>query len=324
MMKKVSLTAEHLCYLNFKCCNIETPMESKSPLPQHLSRDISQIGLALRDCARQLRYAARNVPGPVKSERPVATRPASASSTTSAPPLKPPSYLSLESVAHLADDLIETAESFASHAVPTLQDHWKSPVKLEPLTSYLELSSASPKAQRRFSMAFYAAAKRMIMQSGATDVLIFEHRISATLENMGIALAGPEADFDHPSARATDKVLAAAITSRSALCLACAQLVLSLIEMQPIRSTRFDSLPDANAPWWLVTEPNAYVFLMLSMASLAKDTCPSGIPSEPDAAVRFFSDVVGARETAFRQALKGPEPLQALSREIEYVITHLC
>jgi hypothetical protein len=315
-MNKVSLTAEHLCYLNFKCCNIETLMESKSPLPQHLSRDISQIGLALRDCARQLRYAARNVPGPLRSDRPIAARP------SSAPPLKPPSYLSLESVAHLADDLIETAESFASHAVPTLQDHWKSPVRLDPLTSYLELSTGSAKALRKFSMTYYAAAKRMIMQSGATDVLIFEHRISATLEQIGVAL--PEARTDKPADKAADKLLPAAIASRSALCLACAQLVLSLIEMQPIRSTRFDCLPDANAPWWLVTEPNAYVFLMLSLASLAKDACPSGVPTEPDAAVRFFSDVVGARETAFRQALKGPEPLQALSREIEYVITHLC
>jgi hypothetical protein len=312
MMKKVSLTAEHLCYLNFKCCNIETPMESKSPLPQHLGRDISQIGLALRDCARQLRYAARNVPGPIRSERPAAARP------SSGPPLKPPSYLSLESVAHLADDLIETAESFASHAVPTLQDHWKSPVRLESLTSYLELAAGSAKDIRKFSMAYYAAAKRMIMQSGATDVLIFEHRISATLERMGVALTGPHADEEHA------RPLATAIASRSALCLACAQLVLSLIEMQPIRSTRFDTLPDANAPWWLVTEPNAYVFLMLSLASLAKDTCSSGIPTEPDAATRFFSDVVGARETAFRQALKGPEPLQALTHEIEYVITHLC
>jgi hypothetical protein len=303
-MKKVGLTAEHLCYLNIKCCNIEMLMESKSPLPQHLSRDISQLGLALRDCARQLRYAARNVPGPIRSDRPLAPRPSSAT------PLKPPSYLSLESVAHLADDLIETAESFAGHAVPTLQDHWKSPVPLQPLTAYLELSRGSAKTRRKFSMAYYAAAKRMIMQSGATDVLIFEHRICATLEQMGAASSAPHT--------------ASATTTRSALCLAGAQLALSLIEMQPIRSTRFETLPDANAPWWLVTEPNAYVFLMLSLTSLAKDTCPSGIPTDPDAAVRFFSDVVGAREAAFRQALKGPEPLHALRDELEYVITHLC
>ena len=303
-MKKGNLRAEHLCYLNFKCCNIETPMESKSPLPQHLSRDINQLGLALRDCARQLRYAARNVPGPLRSDRPVVPL------ASSATPLKSASHLSLESVAHLADDLIETAESFAGHAVPTLQDHWKSPVLLEPLTTYLEMASGPAKTLRRFSMAYYAAAKRMIMQSGAADVLIFEHRICTTLERMGAALSAPQA--------------ARAMSSRSALCLACAQLVLSLLDTQPIRSTRFDVLPDVNAPWWLVTEPNAYVFLMLSLVSLAKDTCTSGIPTEPDAAVRFFSDVVGARETAFKQALKGPEPLHALSHEIEYAIAHLC
>lgn len=304
MMKKVDLTTEHLCYLNFKCCNIETPMESKSPLPQHLSRDISQFGLALRDCARQLRYAARNVPGPIRSDRPVAPL------ASSATPLKHSSYLSLESVAHLADDLIETAESFAGHAVPTLQDHWKSPVPLEPLTAYLELSRGPAKTLRKFSMAYYAAAKRMIMQSGAADVLIFEHRICATLEQMGAASSSQQ--------------VANVMASRSALCRACAQLALSLIEMQPIRSTRFETLPDANAPWWLVTEPNTYVFLMLTLISLAKDTCTSGIPSEPDAAVRFFSDVVGAREAAFRQAFKGPDPHDALAQEIEYVITHLC
>jgi hypothetical protein len=285
-------------------------MESKSPLPQHLSRDISQLGLALRDCARQLRYAARNVPGRVKSDGPVVSR------SPSAPPVKPANYLSLESVAHLADDLIETAESFAGHALPTLQDPWKSPVALEPLTCYLALLSGPAKTLRKFSMAYYAAAKRMLIQSGANDVLIFEHRISAALEDIAAALEAPQANAPKP--------LAGAIASRRALSLACAQLVLSLIDTQPIRSTRFDALPDANAPWWLVTEPNAYVFLMLALASLAKDVCPTGIPGDPDATVRFFSDVVGARETAFKRALKAPEPLSALSHEIEYVIAHLC
>lgn len=285
-------------------------MESKSPLPQHLGRDISQLGLALRDCARQLRYAARNVPGPIKSDRPVVTRSPATHST------KPPSPLSLESVAQLADGLIETAESFAGHAVPPLQDHWKSPVPLEPLTSYLSLSGSHAKTLRKFSMAYYAAAKRMIMQSGATDVLIFEHRISNAFEQMNEALAAPGTQLAKP--------LADGAASRSALCVACAQLALSLIDLQPIRSTRFDVLPDANAPWWLVTEPNAYVFVMLPLASLAKDVCPIGLVTEPDAVMRFFADVIGAREAAFRQALKERDPLRALAAEIEHVVTHLC
>ena len=61
-------------------------------------------------------------------------------------------------------------------------------------------------------------------------MLIFEHRICATLEQMGAASSAPQA--------------ASATASRSALCLACAQLALSLIDMQPIRSTRFETLPD--------------------------------------------------------------------------------
>ena len=290
-------------------------MESKSPLPQHLSRDISQLGLALKDCVRQLRYAARNVPGPVRSDPVKAERPP-AMSTSAATPLRLPSHLSVESVAHLADDLIETAESFAGHAVPTLQDHWKSPVPLEPLTGWLTPRDGHAKALRRFSMTWYAAAKRMIMQSGAVDVLIFEHRISAAFECIGAAQRGRRTELA--------KALADDMGSRAGLCRTSAQLALALIEQQPIRSTRFDVLPDASAPWWLVTEPNAYVFLMLSLASLAKDVCPSGLVTEPDAVMRFFSDVIGARESAFRFALKSHEPLHALSREIEHVIRHLC
>ncbi|MGF6757343.1 hypothetical protein [Paraburkholderia sp. GAS42] len=285
-------------------------MESKSPLPQHLGRDISQLGLALRDCARQLRYAARNVPGPIRSDRPVTTRSPARQSPGA------PSHLSLETVAQLADGLIETAESFAGHAVPPLQDHWKSPVPLEPLTRYLDQSGNQAKTLRKFSTAYYAAAKRMIMQCGAADVLIFEHRISSAFERMNESLPAPGTHLARPAADTT--------ISRAALCRVSAQLVLSLIDQQPIRSTRFDVLPDASAPWWLVTEPNAYVFLMLSMAALAKDICPTGLVTEPDAVVRFFADVVGAREAAFRRALKERDALGALSDEIEHVVTHLC
>ncbi len=285
-------------------------MESKSPLPQHLGRDISQLGLALRDCARQLRYAARNVPGPIKSDRPVTTR--SPATQTS----RAPSHLSLESVAQLADGLIETAESFAGHAVPPLQDHWKSPVPLDALTGYLSQPGNQAKTLRRFSTTYYAAAKRMIMQCGATDVLIFEHRISSAFESLNASCHAPGTQLT--------PVCADAATSRSALCRVGAQLVLSLIDQQPIRSTRFDVLPDASAPWWLVTEPNAYVFLMLTIASLAKDICPAGLVTEPDAVMHFFADVTGAREAAFRRALKEREPLEALSDEIEHVVTHLC
>ncbi|HEY3597181.1 MAG TPA: hypothetical protein VGL08_06680 [Paraburkholderia sp.] len=285
-------------------------MESKSLLPQQLSRDISQLGIALKDCARQLRYAARNVPGPVRSEGPGLTH------TANLQPARLASPLSLESVAHLADDLIESAESFAGHAVPPLQDHWKSPVPLASLTSYLSASRDDTKAQRKFSMAYYAAAKRMIMQCGATDVLIFEHRVSSALDHARAALASPE---DH-----SVQSFAGGTTALAALCRPCAQLALSLIDLQPIRSTRFDTLPDVSAPWWLVTEPNAYVFVMLSVASLCKDTCTSGLITEPDAALRFFSDVIGAREAALRQALKERERLDALAREIEHVVSHLC
>ncbi|CAE6862145.1 hypothetical protein R69746_07875 [Paraburkholderia aspalathi] len=286
-------------------------MKRKSPLPHHLSRDISQIGLALRDCARQIRYAARNVPGSIKSDEsisqwmPVSQR------------IKPPGQLSLDSVAHFADDLIETAETFAGHALPSLQDHWKVPVALEPLTGYLRVSGGYAKTLRIFSMGYYAAAKRMIIQSGASDVLIFEYLIGAAFERTSALLSVSETVQHLEPASDWNR-------SPHTLIRACAQLALSLIDSQPIRSTRFDTLPDTNAPWWLITEPNPYVFLTLSVSSLAKDLCPAGLDTEPDAVLRFFADVIGAREAAFRKALKGSDPLLALTAEIEHVVTHLC
>ncbi|CAB3762633.1 hypothetical protein [Paraburkholderia humisilvae] len=291
-------------------------METKSLLPQQLSRDISQLGIALKDCARQLRYAARNVPGPLRGAGSGASHAAHPAPARLALPLPSLSPLSLESVAHLADDLLESAESFAGHAVPPLQDHWKSPVPLASLTTYLGASSGDTKAQRKFSMSYYAAAKRMIMQCGATDVLIFEHRVSHALDHARAALASAR----EPSIQSS---FAGGTTAVSALARPCAQLAASLIDLQPVRSTRFDTLPDVSAPWWLVTEPNTYVFLMLTVASLCKETCPNGIVTEPDAVLRFFADVIGARETALRTALKEHDRVSALAAEIGHIVSHL-
>jgi hypothetical protein len=300
-------------------------METKSLLPQQLSRDINQLGIALKDCARQLRYAARNVPGPVRGENPdeaqtaqaAPRRPPLTSQRSPRSPLSSLPTLSLESVAHLADDLLESAESFAGHAVPPLQDHWKSPVPLASLTTYLGASSSDTKAQRRFSTSYYAAAKRMIMQCGATDVLIFEHRVSHALDHARAALASSRE-------RSIQASFAGGTAAPGALARPCAQLAASLIDLQPIRSTRFDTLPDVSAPWWLVTEPNAYVFLMLTVASLCRETCPNGIVTEPDAVLRFFADVIGARETALRTALKERDRVGALADEIAHIVSHLC
>lgn len=288
-------------------------MKPKMPSPQHLGRDISQLGLALRDCARQIRYAARNVPGQTQLQQPLSTR------SPVAQRARPAARLSLESVAHFADDLIETAETFAGHAVPPLQSHWKSPVPLESLSNYLDSPETDTRTSLDFSTSFYAAAKRMVMQSGAADVLIFEHFISDALEDIDASCtASPSIQIVGFNAEKR--------AARHRLCLLCSRLALSLLKVQPIRSTRFDSLPDAGSPWWLITEPNEYVFLTLSLAALAKDLLPNGPltePTEPDAVVRFYADVVGAREVAFRRALMQPDPLRALAAEFEHVVSHL-
>jgi hypothetical protein len=286
-------------------------MDPKWHLSRRLSREVSQLGLALKDCARQFRYTARSVQGPVGRDKPVRLQGARTANTASP-------ELSLGSVAHFADDLFETAETLAGYVVPPLQDHWKSPVTLEPLDRLFVDPDTRAKVCAQFSSTFYAAAKRLIMRSGALDVLIFEHVISDAFAAMNTSIAAQktrhlgEAGRDEPDA-----------VSRHALCEACAQFTLALIEARPIRSVRFDTPPDVSAPWWLVTEPNAYVFATLSLASLGKNLWPNELARDPDTSLAFFADVVGAREAAIRAALTQPDRLQALHAEIRFIVRHL-
>ncbi|MFC6950738.1 hypothetical protein ACFQI9_40560 [Paraburkholderia dipogonis] len=85
-------------------------MEAKSLIPRHIAPDLNQVRIALVDCARQLRYTARNVPGTES----VKTKNSSPQATFPRPPL--PQFLG--SVGHLADSLLETAETYAGHAIP--------------------------------------------------------------------------------------------------------------------------------------------------------------------------------------------------------------
>ena len=66
------------------------------------------------------------------------------------------------------------------------------------------------------------------------------------------------------------------------------------------------------------------MFLLLTVASLCKDTCPNSIVTEPDAVLRFFADVIGARETALRAALNERDRVGALAQEIGHIVSHLC
>lgn len=281
---------------------------SKSSLRPHVKHEVSQIGLALKDCARQLRYAARNLPA---AEPLVPWSPR----VPGHAPLPPLPHFSLGSVGRFADNLLETAESFAGHAVPPLQDHWKSPVPLEPVTSYLAGKQDHEGRTRHFSMTYYAAAKRFIMLRGATDVLIFEHRIGAAFDEVhaGPAWAADDASEWHVGASGSG------VEVRDA----CARLALSLIDLQAIQSVRFNVLPDAAAPWWLVSDANAYVFLTLSLAVAAQVSCPAAVPRAPDAAMRFAADIVGARENLLKRALMQPDRAAALNAVFESVLEHL-
>ena len=281
-------------------------MEPKSLTPSHIVQDLSQVRLALMDCARQLRYAARNVPGSGSdSQRTAAHR-------ANLPPL--PQFLG--SVGHIADTLLETAETYAGHAIPPLQDHWKAPVSFDGGLERIIRESADTKLIRHCSALYYAAAKRFILHAGATDVLIFEHRINDAFSSLrgahnvlkGISEIQVEASPDEFS---------------DDICRAYSRLTLSLIDRHPIRSARFDELPDVVAPWWLVSEPNVYVFLLLGITGCARIVQPAALPSDPDTLLRFAADLVGASESRIRAALRSKNPDDAMQREFSRIVSYL-
>lgn len=278
-----------------------------SLVPLHIAQDLSQVRLALMDCARQLRYAARNVPGSESGAHRQATR--SAGATPALPQF-------LGSVGQIADTLLETAETYAGQAIPPLQDHWKAPVDLDGDLERVIREAADTKVVRHCSSIYYAAAKRFILQAGANDVLIFEHRINDAFNSFCEAhdVVGALADTD---------VAPAFETLAHDVCRVYARLTLSLIDRHPIRSTRFDELPDVVAPWWLISEPNAYVFLLLGVAGCAKTSCPSALPGAPDEILRLAGDIVGAREARLRAALQSNDAGGAIQREFLHIIQYL-
>jgi hypothetical protein len=281
-------------------------MEAKPLIPRHIGPDLNQIHLALVDCARQLRYTARNVPGADSAASETLHR----QSSIPRPPL--PRFLG--SVGHLADSLLETAETYAGHAIPPLQDQWKLPVDIDIDVESLRHCADDTKRIRSYSAAYYAAAKRFILRAGAADVLIFEHRI-----NEGF-IAFCEASRTLSSAE--EVAVAARPGVLSNVCQTFAQLCLSLIDKHPIRSARFVELPDVLAPWWLIAEPNAYVFLLLGLLGCARNVCPAALPADPDRALSLAADILGTRESRFRELLRERAP-HALQQELASVVNFL-
>ncbi|MGN6652377.1 hypothetical protein [Trinickia sp.] len=281
-------------------------MEAKPLIPRHIGPDLNQIHLALVDCARQFRYTARNVPGTdsAASETP-------RQSSIPRPPL--PRFLG--SVGHLADSLLETAETYAGHAIPPLQDHWKLPVDIDIDVESLAHCPDDTKRVRTYSAVYYAAAKRFVLRAGAADVLIFEHRINEgfiAFCNASRALSSAE-----------QVIVAPQLCALSDVCRMFARLSLLMIDKHPIRSARFVELPDVVAPWWLIAEPNAYVFLLLGLLGCAKRVCPDSLPADPDRALSLAADILGTRESKFRELLRERVPEAALEQEFASIVKFL-
>jgi hypothetical protein len=282
-------------------------MEAKPLIPRHIGPDLNQIHLALVDCARQLRYTARNVPG---TESAATETPHRRQSSIPRPPL--PRFLG--SFGHLADSLLETAETYAGHAIPPLQDHWKLPVEIDIDVESLAHCADDTKRIRSYSAVYYAAAKRFILRAGAADVLIFEHRINEGFIEFCAASRTVSA--------ASEVTVAPQLTTESDVYQMFARLCLSLIDKHPIRSARFVELPDVLAPWWLIAEPNAYVFLLLGLLGCARTLCPDSLPADPDNALSLVADIVGTRESKFRELLHERAP-HALEQELASIVRFL-
>ncbi|MFB9122003.1 hypothetical protein E2553_38735 [Paraburkholderia dipogonis] len=282
-------------------------MEAKSLIPRHIAPDLNQVRIALVDCARQLRYTARNVPGTES----VKTKNSSPQATFPRPPL--PQFLG--SVGHLADSLLETAETYAGHAIPPLQDHWKLPVTVDIDVQCLIHCAEDMKLVRGYPAIYYAAAKRFILRTGARDVLIFEHRINDAF----IAFC-ESPTLRPPSEDKADTPAGNPLEEASGIF---ARLTMSLIDKHPIRSARFVELPDVLAPWWLVAEPNAYVFLVLGLVGCARSLCPDSLPAAPDETLSLAADILGSRELRLRAALRDAMPEEALQQEFAAIVKYL-
>lgn len=281
-------------------------MEAKSLIPHPIAPDLNQVRIALVDCARQLRYTARNVPG---------SESAAARAKPPQPSLPKPLPQFLGSVGHIADTLLETAETYAGQAIPPLQDHWKLPVDVDVDLERLARPAGDLKWVRGYSAIYYAAAKRFILDAGARDVLIFEHRI-----NDAFASLREPADKPAPSANAIVDSRADLLRDASERF---AKLSLALIERQPVRSARFDALPNVVAPWWLIAEPNTYVFLLLGLIGSAKRVCPAALPAAHDDALHLASDIVGSREANLRKIVGGRNAQAALQQEFARIVNYL-
>jgi hypothetical protein len=282
-------------------------MEAKPLILRHIGPDLSQIHLALVDCARQFRYTARNVPGTdsVNTETP--------RRQSSIPP--PPLPRFLGSVGQFADSLLETAGTYAGQAIPPLQDQWKLPVDINIDVESLTHGPGGMKHVRSYSAVYYAAAKRFILRAGAADVLIFEHRINEGFTafcDASRGLSPAEQVIVAPQRRALPEV-----------CRMFARLCLSLIDKHPIRSTRFVELPDVIAPWWLIAEPNAYVFLLFGLLGCARSICLDSLPADPDNALSLAADILGTRESKFRGLLRERMPEAALEQEFASIVKFL-
>ncbi|MFB9122021.1 hypothetical protein ACFFYR_01730 [Paraburkholderia dipogonis] len=95
-----------------------------------------------------------------------------------------------------------------------------------------------------------------------------------------------------------------------------ARLTMSLIDKHPIRSARFVELPDVLAPWWLVAEPNAYVFLVLGLVGCARSLCPDSLPAAPDETLSLAADILGSRELRLSAPLSGRNARRGLAAGI--------
>jgi hypothetical protein len=280
-------------------------METKSLIPRHIAPDLNQVRLALVDCARQLRYTARNVPGSDATQSSASAR----QPTFPRPPL--PQFLG--SVGHLADSLLETAETYAGHAIPPLQDHWKLPVNVDIDLERLTHCSEDIRLVRGYSAIYYAAAKRFILSAGARDVLIFEHCIN---DGLSVFCETPVRLSSRESTDAASDVLDEAS-------LVFARLTLSLIDKHPIRGANFVEMPDVLAPWWMIAEPNAYVFLLLGLIGCAKSVCPESLPTDPDEVLNLAADIVGSRESQFRDLLRSKAAEDQLRDAFAKIVKHL-
>jgi hypothetical protein len=255
-------------------------------LPNH-------VLLSIRDQLRNARYLVRQ--GATRAER-----------------RERPSFELPEPIAAVADTFFTHAEAAAAALLSDVTETDGGLFPL-PVEAYFGHPDEETARDALFTQVVYGAFGKMLRKFGARRFLVFEEPI----ENARSALLARHRDLVWTVLNAKDGAQREEAVTRL-----CAAMVCALSAQRPIKELDIDP-GGRSIPRHLLVAPNAYCALVVgvatAVASLKRDT-----EEFDEAAIAGAADMaVDARFGKFSVALRGRDPVVALTRELSAVLPFL-